>query len=72
MVERGVIKSLNRSCVGRHFNGTENEIWAGFGPVDSYRSAILKKIGADYEKLLRVFFSCFQGQKKFEIFLKTL
>ena len=27
------------------------------------RLAILKKIGADYEQLLMVFFSCFQGQK---------
>ena len=25
--------------------------------------AILKKMRADYEQLLRVFFSCFQGQK---------
>ena len=26
-------KSLYRSRAGRHFYGTENEIWAGFGPV---------------------------------------
>ena len=26
-------KSLHRSRAGRHFCGTENEIWAGFGPV---------------------------------------
>ena len=26
-------KSLHRSCAGRHFYRTENETWAGFGPV---------------------------------------
>ena len=26
-------KSLYRSCAGRHFYETENEIWAAFGPV---------------------------------------
>ena len=52
-------KSMYRSRAGRHFCGTENEIWAGFGLV-----AVLKKMGTDYEQLLRVFFSCFQGQKK--------
>ena len=34
------------------------------------RLAILKKRRADYDQLLRVFFSCFQGQKKLYIFLK--
>ena len=29
------IKSLYRSCAGSNFYGTEIEIWAGFGPVDS-------------------------------------
>ena len=47
-----------------NFYGTGIEIWAGFGPVGNTE----KKIGADYEPLFRVFFSCFQGQKK----LKTL
>ena len=28
-------KSLYRSCAGRHFYGTENVFWAGFGPVGS-------------------------------------
>ena len=28
-------KSLNRKRISRHFYGTENEIWAGFGPVGS-------------------------------------
>ena len=32
-------------------------VWAA-GPV------LKKKVGADYEQLLRVVFSCFQGQKK--------
>ena len=34
-----------------------------FGLVLGRRLAILKKIGTDYEELLRVGFSCFQGQK---------
>ena len=54
-------KSLYRSCAGRYFYGTENEIWAGFGLVGNTE----KRLGADYEQLLRVFFSCFQGQKNF-------
>ena len=29
------IKSLYRSCAGSNFYGTEIEIWAGFGPVES-------------------------------------
>ena len=53
-------KSLYRCCAGRHFYGAENEIWAGFGPPVSNTE---KKIGADYEQLLRVIFSSFQGQK---------
>ena len=34
-------KSLYRSRGGRHFYGTENEIWASFGPVGNTE----KKIG---------------------------
>ena len=34
-------KSLYRSRAGRHFYGTENVIWAGFGPVGNTE----KKIG---------------------------
>ena len=41
-------KSLYRSRTGRHFYGTENEIWAGFGPVGNN----VKIICADYEQLL--------------------
>ena len=55
-------KSLYRSRAGRHFYGTENEIWAGLGPVLGWL-AILKKMGADYEQLLRVFFQVFKGRK---------
>ena len=51
-----------------NFYGTEIEIWAGFGPVGNTE----KKIGADYEQLLRTVFSCFQGQKKQFKFLKIL
>ena len=60
-------KSLYRSHTGSHFYGTEYEIWADLG-----RSAIQsKKIWADYEQLLRVFFSSFHGQKmKYIYFLK--
>ena len=52
-------KPLYISRAMRNFYGTENEIWAGFGPVGNTE----KKIGADYDHFLRVFFSCFQGQK---------
>ena len=44
-------KSLYRSPAGRDFNGTENEIWAGFGPVGSTK----KIIEDNHEQLLRVF-----------------
>jgi hypothetical protein len=47
--------------------------------LDLGRLAVLKKkrVWADYEQLLRVFFSCFQGQKSMLIFfsfkkLKTI
>ena len=43
------------------FYGTGIEIWAGFGPIGSTEK---KCVWADYEQLLRVFFLCFQGQKK--------
>ena len=44
----------------RDFYGTGIEIWAGFGPIGSTE----KKVWADYEQLLRVFFSYFQGLEK--------
>ena len=52
-------KSLYRSGAVWLFYGTANEIWAGLGLVGDTE----KKLGADYEQLLRVVFSCFQGQK---------
>ena len=52
-------KSLYRSRAGRHFYGTENEIWAGFGPVGNTE----KKWGADYGQILRVVFPCFKRPK---------
>ena len=55
------------SCTKRHFYGTENEISVGFGPVGNTE----KKMGADYEILLRVVFSCFQGQKNNLKFFKN-
>ena len=48
---------MNRSM--SIFYGTEIEIWAGFGPFGSTE----KKIGANYEQVLRAFFSCFHRQK---------
>ena len=53
-------KSLYRSHLGKHFYGTENVIWAGFGPVGNTE----KKIWSVYEQLMRAVFSCFHGQKK--------
>jgi hypothetical protein len=53
-------KSLYRSRAGRHFYGTENVIWAGFGPIGTTE----KKVWADYEQLLRKVFACFRVQKK--------
>jgi hypothetical protein len=60
--------SLYRSRAGSHFYGTEYEIWADFVPVGNTE----KKIGADYEKLLRVFFHVFSGQKTILIVLKNI
>ena len=56
-------KSLYRSRAGRHSYGTENEIWAGFELVGN-----TEKNWANYEQLLKVVVSCFQGQKKVYIF----
>ena len=39
-------------------------IWAGFGKVGS----TAKKIGANYEQLLRAVFSCFRGDFFFNVF----
>ena len=55
-----VSKSLYRSRAGRYFYGTENVIWAGFGPVGNTE----KIIWANYEQLLRAVFSWFYGQNK--------
>ena len=57
---RGSITFEQRSRAGRHFYGIENVIWAGFGPIGNTE----KKMGADYEQLLRAVFSCFQGKKR--------
>ena len=50
-----------RSPAGRHFYGTENEIWAGFGPVGNNE----KKIGTDYEQLLSAVFYVFMAKDFF-------
>ena len=52
-MERYYPKSLLKSRVGSHFYGTEYEIWADFRPVGNTE----KKMGADYEQLLKAVFS---------------
>ena len=59
-------KPLYRNFAGNHFYGTEYEIWADFGPVGNTEQIF----GNIYDQLLRVLFSCFQGQKN--IFFKLL
>ena len=54
-------KSLSVTFAVSHINGTEIEIWAGFGLVGSTEN----RVWANYEQLLRAFFSCFHGQKKY-------
>ena len=46
---------------GEH--GTEVEIWTGFGPVGNTE----KKLGRLRATFEGVFFSCFHGQKKFNL-----
>ena len=60
---------IQSCCIeGRHlFYGTESKTWYGFWLVANTEK---KKFWADYEQLLRVVFSCFQGQIFFSIFLK--
>ena len=60
-------KSLYISHVVSNFYWTEIEIWAGFGPVGN-----TEKNWADYEKLLRSVFSCFQGQNFFKTIFKHI
>ena len=59
-------KSLYISRMVSNFYGTEIMIWTGFGPAGNTE----KKIGADYERLLRSVFSCFQGQNVFYLSFK--
>ena len=37
-------KSLYRSRAGRHFYGTENVIWAGFGPIGNTEKKSLGRL----------------------------
>ena len=48
-------KSLQRSPKVGDFYGTGIEIWAGYGPIGNTE----KRVWADYEQLLRVFFHIF-------------
>ena len=52
-------KSLYESCAGRHFYGTENEIWAGFGPVGSTEKE-WRTLMSNFEG---GFFHVFRGKK---------
>ena len=55
----------NQSHAGRHFYGTENAIWAGFGPIGNTEK---KKFGTIEDD-----FFMFSGGKSFFIyFLKML
>ena len=42
-------KSLYRSHTGRHFYGTENVIWAGFGPIGNTEKKSLGQLWATFE-----------------------
>ena len=53
-------KSLYRSCAGRHFHGTENVIWAGFGPVGSVEKKSGRPIMSNFWGW---FFHVFRGKK---------
>ena len=49
------LKSFYKSCAGRHFYGTENEIWAGLGPVGNTEKKGLGLLWATFEDLLFMF-----------------
>ena len=53
-------KSLYRSRAGRHFYGTENVIWAGFGPIGNTEKKSLGRLWATFEDV----FFMFSGEKK--------
>ena len=55
-------------CIGRHFYGTENEIWASFWPVGNTE----KKFGPIMSNFCGWFFHVFRGKKKVRLFLKIL
>ena len=55
---------IEKSAVG-DFYGTGIEIWAEFWPIGS-----TEKKGSG--QLLKVFFSCFQGQKKILNFFRNI
>ena len=53
-------KSLYRSRAGRHFYGTENVIWADFGPVGNTEKKSLGRLWATFKDG----FFMFLGAKK--------
>ena len=50
-------KLLYRNCAGRHFYGTENKIWAGFGPIDN-TDKNLSRLEATIEGIFFKLFKC--------------
>ena len=62
-------KSLYRSRAGRHFYGTENEIWAGFGPVDNTEKQIWGRLWATFEGS---FFMFLGAKKQFNLFFNNI
>ena len=52
------------------FYGIGIEIWAEFGPIGSTETRVWA--WADYEQLLRVILSRFQGQKNVKMFFKHI
>ena len=64
--DQSLSKSLYRSHTGKHFYGTEYDIWAGFGLVGNTE----KKVWVDYEKSLRAVFHILMAKKTLDFFFK--
>ena len=64
-VRLGILPSLNTQSCFKGFLVIRNFcLWAFWAA----RPVLKKEIWANYEQLMRAFFSCFQGQKKIYIF----
>ena len=62
-------KSLYRSCTGRHLYGTENVIWAGFGPIGNTEK---KKLGPIMINFWQRFFHVFGCKKNLSFFFENV